>query len=328
MSIIIWICLLALATLFVAVIGLALFAEGTRRRVEREVPADGRFIEAGGLRLHYVDSADSDPDALDRPALVLIHGLGGQLRNLTHSLSQRLTDEFRVVAMDRIGAGYSTRPGGGGATLPEHAAAVAALIEALKLDRPVLVGHSMGGAVSLATALDHPSSIRGAVLVAPLTAASEKVPEVFGALALRNDVARKLVAHTAAVPISIRNGEKTLAFVFKPEPVPDDFRLRGGGLLSLRPGNFRSTSMDFTSLFDTMPSMVERYDELEVPIAVIIGTRDFLLDYREHGVEQGERYGWDVQLLEGRGHMIPVTAPDEVAAYVARHARQWFDAKS
>ncbi|WP_247869280.1 alpha/beta fold hydrolase [Ahrensia sp. R2A130] len=288
------------------------------------MPADGRFLEVNGNKLHYVDSADGDPNASALPSLVLIHGLGGQLRNLTHSLSQRLTKDFRVITMDRIGAGYSTRSGGGGATLHEHATAVSDLIGALELDRPVLVGHSMGGAVSLATALDHAGSIRGAVLVAPLTAASENVPEVFGALAIRNDTIRKIVAHTVAVPISILRAKKTLAYIFKPEPVPEDFRIRGGGLLGLRPQSFRSTSMDFTSLFDTLPVMVERYADISVPIAIIFGTKDSLLDHNEHGVDQHDLYGWDVELLEGSGHMIPVTAPDQVANYVSRHAKNWF----
>ena len=303
--------------------GLALVALSAwmKRKVEGAVPAQGRFIDVDGHSIHYVDS---DPESVERPALILIHGLGAQLQHMTHSLSGHLEDEFRVIAIDRPGAGYSRRAKGGDGSLTGYARVVAGFIDVLGLDRPVLVGHSLGGAVALATALDHPSVTRGIVLVAPATQSSDEAPDIFRALVLRRDWQRHLVGWTAATPMGLRYGAQTARIAFHPDDVPDDFALRGGGVLGLRPGNFRSASMDLTSVPDVLPGLMERYGEIEVPVAIIHGTADTVVPFEANAVRQGKRLGAHVKALEGRGHMIPITAAPDVADFVREHARQWF----
>jgi hypothetical protein len=70
------------------VAGLALFAAWTAFRIGKALPPQGQFIEIEGTRIHSVNGGQG-------PAIVMIHGLGGQLRNFTNSLLDRLTDEFR-----------------------------------------------------------------------------------------------------------------------------------------------------------------------------------------------------------------------------------------
>ncbi len=101
--------LVLIAALIVA--GLALFAANTARKVEAAVPPCGQFIEIDGQRLHYVDTGGKGP------AIVMIHGLGGTLWNYTYALVDKLSGEFRVIAVDRPGAGYSTRADGTPANL-------------------------------------------------------------------------------------------------------------------------------------------------------------------------------------------------------------------
>ncbi len=86
----------------VAAVGaLALFAAWNRRLVERLVPADGGFVEVDGVRLHCLDRGSG-------PAIVMIHGLGGQMRNFSHGLLlDRLATDHRVILIDRPGSGYS-----------------------------------------------------------------------------------------------------------------------------------------------------------------------------------------------------------------------------
>src|SRR5579863_10522110 len=93
---------LVLLLLLIVVCGLVGFAAYTARRVEIAEPPLGRFLELDGERIHYVDEGAGPP-------LLLIHGLGGQLRNFTYALVGRLANEFRVIAVDRPGSGYSTR---------------------------------------------------------------------------------------------------------------------------------------------------------------------------------------------------------------------------
>src|SRR5690606_11014220 len=104
--------------------------------------------------------------------------------------------------------------------------------------RPLLVGHSLGGAIALATALDHPDKISGLALIAPLTHFLDQLPPEFRALHIRSPLVRRFVSETMAIPASVRASEQTLAFVFGPQKPPADFAVAGGALAGLRPAHF------------------------------------------------------------------------------------------
>ena len=318
-----WAIVAFLALLGLVALGLYLLTRIVAARVDRAMPPEGRFVEVNGHRLHYVDSADDDEADRRKPAVLLIHGLGGQLRNFTHSLDRALRDRFRVVALDRAGAGRSQRRKGSDQALPAQAADVAAFIDALGLDRPVLVGHSLGGAISLAVGLDHPHKVAGLVLVSPLTAPVDAPHKVFGPLLIESEWRRKAVAHTLATPMGMKNGKANLAAVFHPESPPADFATRGGGLTNLRPEAFMNTSRDLMALRDALPAQHARYDELSVPVAVIHGSRDPITRLEAQAESFARRTGAELEVVEGAGHMLPVSRPHEVADFVARQVARW-----
>src|SRR5580658_10870076 len=148
MIVLAWILGAGLALLGLILSGLALFTGLTARRVEKALPPQGRFIEVDGARIHYLDEGSG-------PTLLLVHGLAGQMRNFTHALLDRLKGQFRVVILDRPGCGYSTPAPGASAAISAQASLIARFIDALGLERPLVVGHSMGGAIALALALNH-----------------------------------------------------------------------------------------------------------------------------------------------------------------------------
>jgi pimeloyl-ACP methyl ester carboxylesterase len=277
-------------------------------------------VEVDGARIHYVDEGAG-------PTLLLIHGLGGHLRHFTHSLVARLATEFRVVVMERPGSGHSTRARGAAAGPRAQADTVAAFVRALGLERPVLVGHSLGGTVALATALEHPELVRGLALIAPLTHVEERPPAPFARLAIGSPLLRWLVAWTVATPAAILRRRATLDAVFGPDPVPHDFATAGGGLLGLRPRGFHAASTDLVAVNDDVPAMVERYAALRVPVGILFGTGDRILDHQVHGVGMAARVaGLRLELTEG-GHMLPLTSPDRAAAFV-RDVARWAEATS
>lgn len=114
------------------------FSTWMTRRIEAAVPINGRFLEVDGERFHYYEEGKGPP-------LVMIHGLMGSSRNLTYALSGQLREHFRVISLDRPGSGYSTRHKGTPADLPAQARQVAAFINTLGLDKPLVLGHSLGG---------------------------------------------------------------------------------------------------------------------------------------------------------------------------------------
>lgn len=290
-------------------VGLKLFSDRTARKAEASVPRDGRLVEVDGTRLHVFEKGSG-------PGILMIHGLGGQMRNFARSGVDDLATDHRVVLVDRPGSGYSERPKGASVSLAEQARTIASLIDQLELDRPLVVGHSLGGALALTLALDHPAKVGGLALVAPLTQAQDDVPEPMKGLAIRSETMRRAVANTLAVPMGVATQEKVLAGIFAPEPVPADFATQGGGALALRPGNFYNASSDLVAVEAHMPALVERYAALDVPIDILYGRGDAILDYRIHGERTAEQIqGARIEVVEG-GHMIPFTQPEVTARWI------------
>lgn len=296
--------------LAVIVAGLVWFTANTAKRVEALLPPRGQFMDIDGQRIHYTDSGGT------KPAVVMIHELGGNMLHFGYAMADKLAADYRIVLVDRPGAGYSTRPDDAPANLTAQANTVATLIRRLGLQQPLLVGHSLGGALSLAIALDHPDCAGALALIAPLTHAVEGVPEAFSGLVIASPQVRKAVAWTVATPLGIRRGPQLLAAVFAPEAAPADFPMRAGGLLGLRPTAFYNTSSDLMAASETLPGYMARYKSLDIPMAMLYGRGDHVLDYRG----QGEAMkivcpSLDLELVEG-GHMLPMTQADRCVALV------------
>ena len=300
------------AAVVAAVAGLVGFTALTARKVEAALPPQGRFIDIDGNRIHYLDVGSG-------PAILMIHGLGGQMRNFTYGVVDRLKDRFRVVVMERPGAGYSTRAPGASARLSVQADVVAAFAKARQRERPLLVGHSLGGALALAVAVRSPGLSSGLALVSPLTQPQDAVPKAFRGLAIPSPLVRRAVAWTLATPLALANRERVLGELYGPEATPDDFATRGGGALGLRPKTFYSTSTDLMAVSEDMVGVHARYGELKLPVAILYGAGDRILDPQVHGGPMVDQVlGLTYEEVQGGGHMIPVTRPAEVADFIAR----------
>ena len=115
---------------------------------------DGTIIEIGDLAISFVERGEGIP-------VLYVHGNLGSSR-----WYERVMDVpgARTVALDMPNFGRS-KPLPGEPDIDRYADAVAAFIRARALDRPVLVGHSLGGAVAMSLAARFPSLIRALVLV-------------------------------------------------------------------------------------------------------------------------------------------------------------------
>ena len=283
---------------------LVLFSAWTARKVQSVLPPKGRFVDVPGARLHIREFGEA---RAGEPAILMIHGLAGQLSHYTYGVVGRLAERHRIVVVDRPGSGYSTRAPDTSADLSAQAASMADLIRTLGLGQAFVVGHSLGGAVALTLALDHPRQVAGLALLAPLTHMRDDVPPVFKGLAIESPFVRKLVAWTLAIPSSVKNSAATLEAVFGPEAVPRDFATKGGGLLSLRPSAFLSASADMQALPARLPLVQARYEELRLPVHVLYGKEDRILDWKANGQALVDKVpGAKLELVEG-GHMLPVT---------------------
>jgi pimeloyl-ACP methyl ester carboxylesterase len=148
--------LLALAGMALA--GSALLSHYKAKQAERRHPPRGRFVTAGGVRLHYIEAGRG-------PSVVLLHGNGAMAEDfLISGVFERAAQKYRVIALDRPGFGYSERPRGRKWSASAQAAILPQALRLLGIDRAIVVGHSWGTLVALALALDHPRLVSGLVL--------------------------------------------------------------------------------------------------------------------------------------------------------------------
>ncbi len=294
----------------------ALYVWSTRMAADAEaaVPQAGEVLPVRGGATHYVESGPRDA-----PTIVLIHGISAQLQHWTYAVADKLADDFHVIALDRPGCGYSTRDRDELAALPEQARMIWEFLDAKGIERPVIAGHSLGGALTLAMALQRPEGMAAMALVSPLTRFQSEVVPIFKGLEVRSHAMRRLLAHTIAGPMARMTAAKVIDFAFDPEPPIEDFMIGAAAVLGLRPKAYITASCDLVMLEHVMQVQQSRYGEIKVPGGVLYGDGDTLLAAAVHGRPMAE-YGLDYEELPGRGHMLPMTEPDVTEDFIRRMA--------
>lgn len=297
-------------------------AERRELRAEQAFPPEGRFVElSGGRRVHAVVRG-SGPD------LVLIHGASGNTRDFTMSFVDRLTDRYRVIVFDRPGLGHTDRAGPeyGGAfrTAAESPAAQADMLHeaalALGATRPVVLGHSYGGAVALAWGLDHAP----AALVI-LSGASEPWPGELGALYGLTATPFGGAAFVPLVSAFSTEGQIDwiLEMIFAPQPVPEGYAEDVGAELAFRAETFRANARQLRTLKPHLAAMSERYPRIGIPVEIVHGKADRIVPPMVHAVPLSEQVaGANLTLVEGVGHMPHHVVPEVVVAAIDRAARR------
>ena len=148
--------------------------------------------------VHYVEW---DGPA-DGPTFVLVHGLGGSHVNW-FSVAPRLATHGRVCAIDLAGFGRTPLTDGRRATIGANRRLLHAFIERMDAAPAILVGNSMGGAISLIEAADEPEAVAGLILVdpaipRPLNAGGDAVVAGLFATYLVPGVGERFMARRAA----------------------------------------------------------------------------------------------------------------------------------
>ena len=282
--------------------------------VEAQYPPVGQFITAAETRIHY-DKRGSGP------AVVLIHGASGNLRDFTFALSDALVEEgFTAIAMDRPGHGYSERGPGRADTPSAQAAILREAVAVLGVQRPIVLGHSYGGAVAAAWAVDAPESLSGAAIVSGLTyawPAGDNAYHAAAATAVFGPPVNALVRNRA-----LNGGAKrAVNWVFNPQDPPAGYVNFIGAELASRPSTFRENGRDISNVNDAMAVVSQGYATLKVPVELLHGTADKIVPIDDHA-RRFKAANPAVRLTElpGIGHMAHQVAQTEVIAALKRLA--------
>lgn len=126
-------------------------------------PAPGKSVVVAGIRIHYLEAGKKTA-----PPFLLVHGFGGCCRNWLRVIPD-LEKKFRVLVPDLPGFGYSERPADYSMSLGDQADTIIAFLDAMKIQSCHLMGHSMGGGISMLLAARHPDRFKKMILLCPLS---------------------------------------------------------------------------------------------------------------------------------------------------------------
>jgi len=290
------------------------------RLIERRHLPRGRFIDVGGFHQHVVELTSGTANTNGFP-VVLLHGAGSNLQDMELALGEHLAGRHRVILVDRPGLGFSARKIGEGESPAFQAAVLRGVLDQLAVDRAIVVGHSWGGTLALAFALDFPQRAAGLVLVAAPTH-----PGVWRMNWLNKLLAGPLgwlFARTLALPfgaVLIGPGSRT---AFQPQSFPQNYVKRSASMLVLRPQSLMANWADVGILESFLEQQAERYSLLAAPTIALTGDRDRLVPPSSHAEKLAVAAPHvRVVVLPGFGHMLHHAAADRVAAAVDEIAAQ------
>lgn len=293
-----------------------LYVRAKTRQAESDNPPTGQFVDVDGVRLHYTIHGDGPP-------LVMLHGNG-----VTHSdfdtsgLTQQLAGQHTLYLFDRPGFGYSDRPRTTVWTPKAQAELLYQALLQLKVEHPIVLGHSWGTMVAVAMGLAHPDYVRALVLLSGYYYPNVRLDAPLmspPAIPIIGDVLRYTLS-----PLLGRLMWPAIAkHIFSPSPVPERFRQLPVWMM-LRPSQLRAGAAESALMIPSALMLKKHYPELSMPVTIVAGSADKVID----PVDNSTRLHSDVlhstlKIAPGVGHMVHYTHPEDIARAVdAMHLAQ------
>ena len=285
---------------------------GAPVRVDIEVPGRGTFSQ-----LRWGD----DPE---KPILHFAHATGFNAETYRTLLSP-LTDQFRVLATDLRGHGFTTAEAD-----PEklrvwsiYADDLVALLDTM--DEPAfLSGHSMGGAVSLMCAARRPEKVRGLMLADPVMIPQRAVVvmQVRRQLGLKSKSplvagARRRRAIFASREAMIESYTGRGAFTSWPVEMIRDYAL--GGTRNLDDGQVELTCAPAweAGTFQSAGGRMSRFiEQSKCPATILYAESESTLRGQMADMIRRLQPDWQVKRVDGTSHFLPMEKPDVIRAEI------------
>ena len=199
--------------------------------------------------------------------------------------------------------------------LAGNARAAVDALDAAGIAGATVVGHSFGAAVAVQLAVDHPHRVSGLVLIAPsANVASLYVLDRLLAAPVVGELGSLLVVGAPALALRTRFSRRLIA---QGLGLADD-HLEAAGRALGRPAALRAFLVEQRSLVRDLPLLEQRQRSLEVPTAVMIGTRDVVVPVSSARELARTIPGAELIELQHAGHLLPLRHADVVASVIAR----------
>ena len=273
-------------------------------------PVQRRFVATPRLRIHVTEAGVDEP-------VLLLHGWP-QHAGAWRKLIPLLSAHHRVLCPDLRGFGWSDAPRKGYGTA-SHVDDVLGLLDALELDRVLVIGHELGGRVGFHLCLRAPERVRRLVTlnaIHPYWSPWRLAPHAWRYW-WTVAVETPLVGRTI-----LRRAPAFSRWLFRlggqPAEVAEPFleRLREGD--RARAAERVMTEFAYREIIPTLLGR-HRSTRLTVPTLMLNGTRDFALSPRELGGHEPFTDDLRIELIRGGGHFLAEQTPEVVAGAALAH---------
>jgi pimeloyl-ACP methyl ester carboxylesterase len=248
------------------------------------------LIETANGSMWYADHRDP---TVHRPVTIFVHGAGGT--HLDWPAELRRMPEANAIVVDLPGHGRSAAPGR--ATVGAYAADVFALMDALKITKAIIAGHSMGGAIAMTMALNDPERVQGLILIG--TGAKLGVnPAILGGFLTE-------MAKTVALVVSLYYGKSGI----------DTMRRRSQQRLMEFNPTILYNDYAACNIFD----LRKQVGSIRVPTIIFGGTDDLMTPLKYSEYLRDQIVGSKLVTVRGGGHLMMLEQPE----FVAEEVRKW-----
>ena len=262
------------------------------------------IAHTNGIDLYYELHGSGEP-------LLLIPGLGYD-GWMWHRMIPGLAEHFQVISLDNRGSGQSAKPPG-----PYSAKLLAAdvmgLLDDLSLQRARVMGHSMGGFIAQALALDYPERVDKLILSATNFGGPRHVPITPEAMTVLTDVSgdpierlRRGIVISCAAGFAEKNPEFVEEWV--------NFRVQH----PIDPAGYQAQLAIGLSLLPEAAAFEGRLGNVKAPTLILFGAQDKVVPPGNADLLAARIPGAQVVLLPDAGHFFPFETPGAANAAVIR----------
>lgn len=264
-------------------------------------------VKTNGIELYYEVHGEGTP-------LILIAGLGYPLWQW-HLMVPYLEKHFQVITLDNRGVGQTDKPAG-----PYTASLLAkdlvGLLDALGIDKAVVMGHSMGGFIAQAIALEYPEKISKLILASTNSGGPRHVPVTPEAMAVLSDIKSDPLTR-------LRNGIVVSTAPGFAERQPEliqkwlDWRMEN----PLDVAGYQAQMGIGVALLAEAAAFENKLPSISVPTLILFGAHDKVVPPANADLLAKQIPFSQIAILPDAGHFFPLEVPEEAAQVVIQFAK-------